>query len=179
MSVSSIKMSLPLWLTKSKRLQIAALVCVGLVALDLAVYSVALAPASARLVEREARYAELRKRNADALLFQKQKEAFAGLKAGIPAQKDMPLLVKDLVQIAKKHRLAVGGISYDIPRHGSEGLTMLSFSLPVSGTYPDVKRFIYEVETSDRLLGVQDLKFDSEKAHVKLQMKLVTYIKGE
>jgi Tfp pilus assembly protein PilO len=56
---------------------------------------------------------------------------------------------------------------------------MLTFTFPASGAYADVKRFIYEVETSKRLVGIQDLKLSSEKGRVKLQMKLVTYIRGE
>jgi hypothetical protein len=42
-----------------------------------------------------------------------------------------------------------------------------------------VKRFIFEVETSTRLVGIQDLKLASDKGRVKLQMKLVTYIRGD
>jgi Tfp pilus assembly protein PilO len=51
--------------------------------------------------------------------------------------------------------------------------------VPASGAYGNIKRFIYDIETSDRMIGIQDLKLDSEKGKVKLQMKLVTYISGE
>lgn len=127
------------------------------------------------------KYSVLRKRHAEAVLFQKQKRQFAGIKAGIPTQKDMPLLVKDLVQSARRLNLKVGPINYDIPKPGSSELAMLTFSFPAEGGYPDIKRFIYETETSPRLVGIQDVKLDSEreKGSVKLQMKLITYIKSE
>jgi Tfp pilus assembly protein PilO len=159
--------------------KIAALACGGFVVANLAVYLAFVAPASARLEERERLHAEMKKHHAEAVLFQKQKEAFAGIRAGIPTQKDMPLLVKEFVHAARSHRLSVSAINYDIPRHGPEGLTMLSFSFPAEGAYPDVKRFIYEIETTDRLVGIQDLKLDSDKGRVRLQMKLLTYIRGE
>jgi Tfp pilus assembly protein PilO len=112
-------------------------------------------------------------------LFQKQKQHFAGLTAGIPAQKDVPLLIKDLVQAARRLHLSVEAINSDIPTPGSGGLTMLTFTFPASGAYADIKRFIYEVETSDRIVGIQDVKLATEKGRVKMQMKLVTYIRGE
>jgi len=177
-------LKLPPWLRypqalrENKNLRRAFLVCAGLCAADLVLYFALAAPSAARLAEREATYAELRKRHAEALLFQKQKKAFAGIKAGISSQKDMPLLVKELVQTARKLKLSVAAVSYDIPMPGGGGLTMLSFSFPAEGAYPAVKRFIYEIETSDRLVGIQDLKLDADRGRVRLQLKLVTYIKA-
>lgn len=136
------------------------------------------APSALTLADLASRQAALRKRHAEAVLFQKQRESYAGIRAGIPTQKDMPLLVKDLVQKARSLNLSVGSISYDIPQHGREGLSVLSFSFPAEGTYPSVKRFIYEIESSDRIIGIQELKLDSDRGRVKLQMKLVTYIRA-
>ena len=112
------------------------------------------------------------------MLFKKQKETLTGLRAGIPLQKDMPLLVKDLVQTAKRLRLKVGAINYDIAKRGQEGLTLLAFSFPAAGSYPDIKRFISELETSGRLLAIEGLDLGKDQGRVKLQMKLMTYVKG-
>ncbi len=142
-------------------------------------YAFAVTPAGTRLVDEQKRYRELKKQYADAVLFRKQKEDLKGLQAGIPTQKDVPILIKELVQTARRLNLSVGAINSDIPQPGSGGLTMLTFMVPVSGPYGSVKRFIYDIETSDRMVGIQDLKLDSEKGSVKLQMKLVTYIRGE
>jgi Tfp pilus assembly protein PilO len=90
----------------------------------------------------------------------------------------MPLLVKEFVQTARRLNLSVAAINYDMPKRGSGELTMLAFSFPAEGRYPDIKRFIYEVETSDRLVGVQDLKLESETGRVKMNVKLMTYVKG-
>lgn len=163
----------------TKRLRIVALLGSGLIVLNLLVYGVVVAPAARRLDADRQQYGALKKEHAEAVLFQKQKQLFAGLLTGIPAQKDVPLLIKELVQRARRLNLSVEAINSDIPTPGSGGMTLVTFTFPASGAYADIKRFIYEVETSDRLVGIQDVKLGSEKGRVKMQMKLVTYIRGE
>ena len=155
-----------------------ALICAVLVGVNVLFSVFVAAPSAAGLKELESRSAELRKRNAEAMQFQKQKQDLAGMKTGIQTQKDMPLLVRDLVQTARKLNLRVGPINYDIPKPGTGGLAMLTFSFPAEGRYPDIKRFIYETETSPRLVGIQDVELAAEKGWGKLQVKLVTYIKS-
>lgn len=153
-------------------------VVLGLGTLNILLFFYVLSPATVRLEQQQARYGELKRQYADAVLYKKQKKDLAVLKAGAPAQKDVPLLIKDLVQAARRRNLSVGAINFDIPTPGSGGLTMLSFSVPASGTYANAKRFIYDVETSDRLFGIRDLRLEADSGSVKLTMKLVTYIRG-
>ncbi len=168
------------WLKEhDKRLRTAALIFTGLLALDSVLYGAFVAPSVAQLTAWEAKYGEIRKRHAEAVFFKKQKPSFSGVMAGIPAQKDMPLLVKDLVQAARRLNLSVASVKYDIPKRASGELALLAFSFPAEGRYADIKRFIYEVETSDRLVGIEELKMDSDQGKVKLEMKLLTYIKGQ
>lgn len=167
------------WLRENgKQLRTAAVLFAVLVCINLLLYFFLIAPSIASLKTGEAKSAELRQRHAEAVLFKEQKPLFAGLQAGIPAQKDMPLLVTELVQTARRLNLGVAAINYDIPRRESGALTLLSFSFPVEGRYSDIKRFIYEVETSDRLIGIQDVNLESDQGKVKLQMKLMTYVRG-
>ncbi|HEX9019671.1 MAG TPA: type 4a pilus biogenesis protein PilO, partial [Nitrospirota bacterium] len=175
LSLSIRKIKTPEWLEVNKRLRTAILVFAGLALADLLVYFLVVSPSSAMLASTEAKYAELRRRHAEAVLFRKQKPLFAGISAGITTQKDMPLLVKEVVQTARRLNLKVEAVNYDMPSHGSGELAQLSFSFPAEGRYPEIKRFIYDVETADRFIGVQELKLDSEQGKVKLQMKLMTY----
>ncbi len=156
----------------------AALVCAGLLCADVLAYAALVAPASARLAAAEAKASELRRQHAEAVLFKKQSALFAGFKAGMLAGKDMPIMVKELVQTARRLGLSVGSIKYDMPGGGAGAFAPLTFSFPAEGRYADVKKFVYEVETADRLVGIQDLKLDSEKGRVKLDMKLITYIRS-
>ncbi len=162
----------------TKKLRTAALAFAGLACVNLLLYGFLVAPSLARLKAAETRYRELRQRHAEAVLFKKQKASFTGIMAGVPSQKDMPLLVKDLVQTARRLKLGVASVKYDMPKRGSGEVAMLVFSFPAEGRYPEIKRFIYDVESADRLVGIQDLKLEGDKGQVKLDMKLVTYIKG-
>lgn len=164
---------------RDKRIRTAALVCAALLALDALLYGALVAPAASRLAAGEARYNELRKRRAVAVLYEKQKPTFSGFIAGIPEQKDMPLLVKDLVTTARRLNLSVSSVKYDIPKRASGELALLAFSFPAEGRYGDIKRFIYDVETSDRLVAIQDFTMDSDKGMVRLELKLLTYVRGQ
>ncbi len=168
------------WLRENgKELRTTAILFAVLVCINLALYGLLVAPSAAWLKTWEAKSSELRKRHAEAALFKKQKPLFSGILAGIPTQKDMPLLVKEFVQTARSLNLAVAAINYDIPRREGGELALLSLSFPVEGRYPDIKRFIYEVETSGRPIGIQDMKLESDQGRVKLRMKLMTYVRGK
>ncbi len=147
-------------------------------ALNVVLYAAVVSPAASRVHGQRSALSELRKRQTEALLFQKQRQAFAGLKTGMPTQKDVPLIIKDLIQSARKLNLTTGAISSDIPKQDAGSQTLLMLTVPVSGPYQDLKRFIYEVETTDRLVGIQDLKLFKDKGRLKLEMKLVTYIRS-
>jgi Tfp pilus assembly protein PilO len=179
LSLSIANLKLPAWLRENKRIRTSVLVCAGLICADLLLYALLLAPAEGRLRSGEEKYAELRKRHTEAVLFEKHKKDFAGIRAGIPTQKDMPILVKDLVQTARRLKLSVSSITYDIPKRSGQELAILSFSFPAGGRYSDIKRFIYEIETSGRLVGIRDLKLQKDRGRVALQMSLVTYVKGQ
>jgi Tfp pilus assembly protein PilO len=168
----------PQWITgENSGLRTPLLVFAGLLCALTLTYCVLVAPRAARLRACRAELTELRRNHAEAVLFERQKPALAKLMAGVPSQNDMPLLVKDLVQDARRLHLSVASVKYDIPgRTGSE-LAALLFSFPAEGRYPDIKRFVHDVETSGRLVGIKALKLTSDKGRVTMDMKLVTYVK--
>jgi Tfp pilus assembly protein PilO len=175
---SIVKMKALQWLTeKNNRLRTAMVVLASLVCLDLLVYGLMVVPSVARLKTGKAAAVELRRRHAEAVLFKRQRPLFTGIMAGMPTQNDMPLLVKDFVQNARRLHLSVDSVKYDMPKRAGGEQAMLVFSFPAEGRYPDIKRFIFYVETSGRLVGVKTLKLTAEKGRVKMDMKLVTYVK--
>lgn len=178
-SITNVKTSLLRLTGNNSRLHTSLLVFAGCLAVNLLVYGLLVVPARAKLSEGDARYAEYRRRHATAVLFEKQRSSVAGIMAGVPAQKDMPLLIRDLVQTARRLNLSVASVKYDIPKKSGGELAQLAFSFPAEGRYPDIKRFIYEVETSDRLVGIQNIKLSTEKDKIKMDMKLVTYLREQ
>lgn len=162
-----------------RKLAFPAALCACIAILDLVLFVSLLSPALARLESALAATADLKRRSAEAALFQKQKKAFSGMAAGIPSQQDVPIVIRDIVQTARRLNLSVGAVNSDIPAPGSEGMAQFTFTVPVTGRYPDLKRFIHGMETTDRLLGIQGLFLKADKGRVSLIVKLVTYIKSE
>jgi Tfp pilus assembly protein PilO len=176
---SIVKIPASTWLlSKNSKLRAVALVTAGLVCANLLLYVFLVAPWARQLSAGESAVVELKKRQAEAVSFQRQKPLFAGVSAGTPSQKDMPLLVKEFVQTAKRLNLSVASVKYDLPRRTGGEPAVLTFSFPVEGRYPDIKRFIFEVETSGRLVGIKNIKMSSDKGRVKLDLHVITYIKG-
>jgi Tfp pilus assembly protein PilO len=173
------KIQMPRWLRENARqLRTTVTVFAVLVCINALLYAFFIVPSLSRLKTGETKIAEFRHRHAVAVLFKKQKPVFAGLMEGIPTQKDIPLLVKKLVLTARRLNLSVAAIDSDFPKSESGGLAMLSFSFPVKGRYSNIKRFIYKLETTKWLIGMRNLKLESDKGRVKLQMKLITYVRG-
>ncbi len=153
---------------------VAALVCV-----DALLYALLVAPTTHRIDALERQCAELTQRRTEAVLFQKRKRDLAGISEGMPAQKDMPILVKDLVQSARRLHLAVGAVQYDMPKRGGNDFSVLSFTFPAAGGYAAVKRFLYTVETADRFIAIRDVELASDKGRVSLQLKLATPVREQ
>ncbi len=167
-----------LGLRRNRKLQAAALICGGLLLLNAVFLAAVVRPAAAKRAQQGSHIADLRKRYATGILYQQQRKDIGTLVASMPTQKDMPLLIKELEQAARKLGLRVGPVNYDISRKGAEGMTMLTFSFPVNGRYADLKRFVYEVETSPRLVGIESLEIRADqKGTPALALKLMTYVK--
>lgn len=168
-----------LWLGRNREIRAAVIVCALLLIADLGLYLAVERPLAGDIESQRARIADLRAKHAAAVIYQTQKKTLGNIAASVPMQKDMPLLVKELVQGARRLNLHVGSVNYDIPRPGEQGATLLSFSFPVTGRYADLKRFLYEVETSGRLIGIESAELKSEKGVVSLNLKLMTYVRGQ
>jgi len=165
-------------LLKTKKLKVAALAVVALISVNLLLYIGIIMPWTTQFKKNESMLIELKKKHANAVQFNKQKQLLNNMQIGAPTQKDMPLFVKEFVQTARTLHLSVASIKYDISRRTTGEPAMLAFSFPVEGKYPDIKRFIYEVETSSRFIGIKNMKLTSDKGVVKIDLKLITYIKN-
>lgn len=171
------RFAVPLGRAGRKKIAVAVAVFAAALALDLLIALFIHRPAGVRLDHARNELGGLKRRHAEALLFQKQKKAAAGISAGILLQKDVPILIKEVVQTARRRSLKVGVISSDLPAPGKEGMVLLTFLVPAHGSYPDIKRFIYDIETFDRPVGIQAIELKAEKQGIAMDMKLVTYVR--
>ena len=67
------------------------------------------------------------------------------------------------------------------PEKGEEGLTRLVVTIPLKGPYPELKEFIYEMETWSIPFIIEDMTIKRGEIgaeEVELDMLLSTYLKG-
>lgn len=167
-----------LWLVRNRRLQAVFLALAALLLAAALVFLALVRPLSRDLEGQRQRIAGMRRDISSAVLFEQQQKSVGAISTAVLTQKDMPLLVKELAQKARTAGLSVGSVDYEIPRSGGGGLARLVFQFPVAGRYPDLKRFIFELETSSRMLGIEELQLKSGRTKVDLDLKLVTYVRG-
>lgn len=97
----------------------------------------------------------------------------------LPARVEYTDLIKDVYSMARKDGMLL--LSYGAttnPVSQSGGLEQVSFSLPVSGSYEEVRRFIYDIETSGLFLNIDNLGLSNTgEGSINLTIGLSTYVR--
>lgn len=143
---------------------------------------------------REKEYLSLRHKLADlradvtlAKRVEEGKATMAGLKGRLPAKDDLPAMIREIHGLARKYNLKIPTVKYEPKREKGEAMMRLLITLPVVGEYPDIRRFIHEMETSDRLVMLENMgiatsggtgKAGNERG-AQLQLTMSTYIRPE
>ena len=101
--------------------------------------------------------------------------------AAIPPRSEFTALIQEVFSLAEDADLGIDRISYE-PRVESErNLLRYALSFSVSGNYSQIKRFIYSLEQSSRIIALEELALSgresSEGDAVSLRIRLSTYFK--
>lgn len=93
---------------------------------------------------------------------------------------DMTKIIRELNSLARGASLAIHDISYQSKKAGEEGIAPVSFSFPVEGRYSNIKNFIYKLESSKRLITIDDMSLEkaSGKEDIRLKIKVSVYLKN-
>lgn len=159
------------------------LACIALVALFNILVAV---PAAGRVSDVRARLDSI---DAELATVERQVARYDGFMAGrgdvemfkqmLPAREDYVGLLEKVYAMAKKD--GVAGPSFGASTSAitkSSGLDQVSFSLPASGSYTEVRRFIYDIETSDLFLTINSLGLSkSAEDEISLSIGLTTYVR--
>jgi len=106
------------------------------------------------------------------------RQRVAEFKALLPTASEYTDVLRRTYALAKKRNVFESSISVSSQTKFSD-MVMLSFNLPVSGNYRDVRRFINDVETSDLFLNIGNLSLSKGgKGNViSLKIGLSTYVR--
>lgn len=104
------------------------------------------------------------------------------LSAAIPDRTEFTGLISDLFAMAGQSRLDIDRVNYaPAPVKGEEELLSYTLSFNVSGDYGQVKKFIYLIEHSPRLVAIEELTLNSSEGQrpgqINLGLRLTTYFR--
>lgn len=113
----------------------------------------------------------------------KAKDDLSQVWAVLPAERDFAPLALGISEEAKRDRVTLPALSYKTEptsvAHTSKGLLQGS----MTGRYEDLRRFIYDLETAEELLFIEDLELSRSTGQqdqgLTFNIKIATYLRAE
>jgi Tfp pilus assembly protein PilO len=93
-------------------------------------------------------------------------------KAGIPDHKGLTGVLNDIFAAARKNGLQIPSGDYSPKTVKETDISKYTIRFPVEGTYPQIKRFIYDVGALRHLLAIEDIAFSSSKGKRTIGLKI-------
>jgi len=174
---------------KNRTVQALVLLVAAFAAADAAYYLAVCRPVAVKVEALGDRLASLDasyKRTGDAIRrykdFVKGRDDLEKFKMMLASRQDYTDVIKKVYTLARKNGMdykSFGAQSSELNQVG--GLEQLSFTLPVSGSYRDTRRFISDVETSDLFLNINNLSLATGTGNsgaITLSIGLSTYVRS-
>jgi hypothetical protein len=146
------------------------------------------APAHERLAAIEADRAAVKDALARRLEARQARKDLAAVMAGLPTSREFARLPLILSEMARADRVALPSLSYKLEKSSDGPATKAILQGTVIGQYEDLRRFLYHLESSDRVrLFVEDLsvgrssdvKGERKGKRIAITVRIATYIREE
>jgi len=115
-------------------------------------------------------------------LYQKRQADLGRFLELVPSEREFSRLIAEIFGLADKAGLNIVRVNYAPKPVAGQHLLEYGLSFAVSGDYAQLKKFIYLIEKSQRLIAIESLALSSEEkeeGRIALQLKLVTYFQAE
>ena len=159
----------------------AALVCLLLLVLW-AVTSFGLESAEQTRAHLAAQWTQIRKQHQQHQVAKRAKQDLAQVWAALPEERDFAPLALGITEEAKRNHVTLPALSYKTEftpvANTSKGLLQGT----MSGRYEDLRHFLYDIETADELVYIEDVDLvqsATQRDHLTFNIKIVTYLRGE
>ncbi|MBE9537162.1 MAG: type 4a pilus biogenesis protein PilO [Proteobacteria bacterium] len=97
----------------------------------------------------------------------------------LPPQGKLTKLIQDIHKLARKERLIIKSASYSQAKGTGGDILSNSISFPLTGTYRQIRKFIYNIEKMDYPISIDDLSISkSWGKNVSLSIKLSCYFQA-
>jgi len=172
---------------KSRLAQGLLLLVISLAVADAGYYFLRAVPASMKVHRLEERLAELDRKTASeagqyALYssFDIGMKQLGQFKTMLPERGDYSRLVDKIYRLAKEDGVKNISFGTDAKEEKEGDLVQLDFSMPISGDYRNVRKFIYDIETSPLFLNIDNLSLTSsgDEGEITLTIALTTYMRS-
>lgn len=115
-----------------------------------------------------------------AAVFRRGQDDLKKFREVLPEKADFTALIGEIYALAGAESLSIDRISYAPKEIPEEGLQRYALSFSVHGDYAQIKRFIFAIEQSRRMLSVENISLaggQSDRPGVDLKLQLVTYFR--
>lgn len=114
---------------------------------------------------------------------QKARKDLAQVWSVLPGERDFAPLALGITEEAKRDRVILPALSYKTEStpvaHMSKGVLQGT----MTGRYEDLRRFLYDIETAEELVYIEDLELVGSGAQqdqtLTFNIKIATYLRGE
>ena len=98
----------------------------------------------------------------------------------LPTEREMTRIIKELHALARKSGITIKAAKYTPSRGKNKDLLHYAIVTPVSGSYRQVRKFIYKIEKMPYLMNIEDLAITSGKENaVSLSLKISIYFRTD
>ena len=174
---------------KSRLAQVLLLFVIALAAADMGYYFLRAVPAAIKVRRLEARLAELDRKTASETgqyslysSFDSGIKQLGQFKTMLPKREEYISIVDKVYRLAKKDGMKSASFGTAAKEVKEGDLIQVDFTMPISGDYRDVRKFIYDVESSPIFLNIDNLSLssggDENEGDVTLTIALTTYMRS-
>lgn len=106
-------------------------------------------------------------------------DRLAAFYGAFPQSSDLPDLLEKVFAAAKRQTLKLEQGEYRVIRDNAGGLTQFQLTLPVRGSYPQIRKFVDGALIDVPTLALDSIQFERQKvgeAAVDAKVKLVVYL---
>src|SRR5690348_1375084 len=129
-----------------------------------------------------AEWEQARKEHQQHQAARRAKQDLAQVWAALPEERDFAPLALGITEEAKQNHVTLPALSYKTESTPVANTSKGVLQGTMSGRYEDLRRFLYDIETADELVYIEDVDLVPSAAqhdHLTFNIKIVTYLRGE
>src|SRR5215510_6172099 len=154
-----------------------------LACVQLAVRTVGVKGAEERLTKLELEANQARQEFIRHKAVQKAQKDLAQVWSVLPVERDFAPLALGITEEAKRDRVILPALSYKTEPTSVANTSKGLLQGTMTGRYEDLRRFLYDVETAEELVYIEDLELVPSDAQqnekLTFNVKIATYLRGE